>query len=435
VLLELIALHLQSVGKRAVFIQHISLLRDCWGDIHEILRDEKPLYVLVDEAHKIPANDPVWMYLKKPHSPFITIAAGIPDDSRFLAMFSRHIEVMEMFLTVEELTSPEVVKFYADRLSESLRTKGIVVDTAGEECMVTANKVLSFAHNFTNGHSFPCLKMAEFFVTAECARCRDTYISGGDMEVSLTQSLSSPAFYAVYDTIYHRCYYRIAGNTFERLISPWWSDAGMSEAVMDELTRLGLWWRGENCLINLFLQQVVLKKRSDAGCLKMENVSPDNFGNVLVCALGSLREKQFQQLMDGEEMVRERCEDGIGSFIGAELSGIEGIYLSPQHALPRPEQRGGRPPSVDYYLHHALDMYLELTHNGSLLKSLFQRFQPGGKYHGKAFVVLDIELRKSTPPQPLPVEVREFEHCRYTYNCSLNTLYRGTDLFKAGVIP
>ena len=239
VLLELIALHLQSVGKRAVFIQHITELKECWDDINEILRDKKPLYVLIDEAHMVPANDPVWMYLKKPRSPIITIAAGFPDDSRSSAVFSRHIEVKEMFLAADELISPEVVQFYTERLSESLRTKGIVVDTAGEECVATVNKLLSFAHMFTNGRSFPCLKMAEFFVTAECERCRDTHISGGDMEVSLTQSLSSPASDALFNTIYHRCYHMITGNTCERLISVWRSDVGMSEAVLDDLTRLG----------------------------------------------------------------------------------------------------------------------------------------------------------------------------------------------------
>ena len=59
-----------------MFIQHISDLQECWGDINEILRDKKPLYVLIDEAHMMPANDPVWMHLKKPHSPVITIAAA-----------------------------------------------------------------------------------------------------------------------------------------------------------------------------------------------------------------------------------------------------------------------------------------------------------------------------------------------------------------------
>jgi hypothetical protein len=194
VLLQLIALHLQSVGKRAVFVQHITELQDCWGDIDEILRDKKLLYVLLDEAHMVPASDPVWMYLKKPRSPFITIAAGIPGDSRSSSMFSCHIEVKEMFLAADELISLEVVQFYTEWLSESLRTKGIVVDIAGAQCVATVNKLLSFAHMFTNGHSYPCLKMAELFVTAECERCRDTHISGDDMEVSLTQSLSSPAF-------------------------------------------------------------------------------------------------------------------------------------------------------------------------------------------------------------------------------------------------
>lgn len=435
VLLELIALHLQSTGKRAVFCQHASELKECWDDIHEILRDKKPLYVLVDEAHMIPANDPVWMYLKKPCSPIITIAAGIPDDARASAMFFCHIEAKEMFLTTAELTSPVVVKFYADRLSESLRTKDIMVDSEGSECVAIVDKLLSFAHLFTSGHSFPCLKMAEFFVTVECERCLNTHISGGDMDVSLTQSLSSRSFDAVYHTIYQRCYHMIAGSTFERLIAAWWSQAGMSDAVLDELTRLGLWLRQENCLTSLMLQQVVLKKRGDAGRQRFESVSHSNFGHVLVYALSFLRDMHFQQLTDSAELVRERCEDGIGLFIGAKLSGIEGIYLSPQHALPRPGQRSGRPPSVDYYLNSSLDMYLELTRNGSLLKSHFQRFQAGGKYHGKPFVILDIELGKTTPPKPLPDDVREFEHCRYTFVRSLNTLYRGTDVFAAGVIP
>lgn len=158
-------------------------------------------------------------------------------------------------------------------------------------------------------------------------------------------------------------------------------------------------------------------------------MSHENFGNVLAYALSFLCEMHFMQLTDSNELVKERCEDGIGFFIGTKLSGVEGIYISPQHALPRPGQRGGRPPSVDYYLNRKLDMYLELTCNGSLLVEHFQRFQPGGKYHGKQFVVLDIDLAKSTPPRALPAEVSEFENCRYTYVRSLNKLYRGTDIF------
>lgn len=435
VLLELIAVQLEKEGKRAVFIQHASSLQECMDEIEDILKDGKPLYVLIDEAHMVPANDPVWMYLKKPSSPFITIAAGIPGDSRASAMFFSHIQVKEMFLTATELELPVVVNFFTKRLSESLVSKRLRDNQA--ECRAMVEKVLAFAHMYTNGHSFPCLKIAEFCVTAGCMKCWEIQMENGDMDdmkIALTKLLSTSAFDEVYDMIYQRCYHVISGSTFERLISAWWSDSIKCEAVLDDLTRIGLWLREENCLISLLLQQVVLKKRGDAGRQKFVNVNYAGFGHVLAYVLSFLRNVHFSQLMDTEEMVRERCEDGIGLFIGARLSGIEGIYLSPQHAIPNPEQRRGRPPSVDYYLDNSLDMYLELTRNGSLLEQHFQRFQLGGKYFGKPFVLLDIEMRKGAPPMPLPAAVSEFEHCRYTFVLSLNTLYRGTDVFKAGII-
>ena len=157
------------------------------------------------------------------------------------------------------------------------------------------------------------------------------------MERSLTQSLSSSTFDAVYDKIYNRCYHMIASETFKRLISAWWSDAGTSGALVEDLTSLGrLWLDEENYLSSLMLQQVVLKKRGNSGRHEIKDVSHGNFGNVLLYALRDLRDKHFLQLTSSEEHVRERCEDGIGLFIGAKLSRIEGICLSPQHALPRP---------------------------------------------------------------------------------------------------
>lgn len=220
VLLELIAVHLQSVGKRAVYIRNALKLEECMEDIREILRDRKPLYVLVDEAHMVPANNDVWGYLKEPQSTFITIAAGIPDDSRASSMFSNHIEVKEMFLTSAELTAVDVVAFFTNRLSESLEANEIQVEQS--ECEATVKKVLAFAHMFTNGHSFPCLKLAEFFLTVECRRCCDAHVASDGMEVSLTQALCLPAFEAVYMKIYNRCYHEISRVTFGRLISAWW---------------------------------------------------------------------------------------------------------------------------------------------------------------------------------------------------------------------
>jgi predicted AAA+ superfamily ATPase len=86
VLLELITQRLQKDGKRAMFIQHASDFANFLGDINILLLDEKPLYLLIDEAH-MSLDNTVSMYLKKPHSAFFTIAAGIPSDARTSAMF------------------------------------------------------------------------------------------------------------------------------------------------------------------------------------------------------------------------------------------------------------------------------------------------------------------------------------------------------------
>lgn len=151
-------------------------------------------------------------------------------------------------------------------------------------------------------------------------------------------------------------------------------------------------------------------------------------------ALKYLGEAHFAQFSSESPEHRERCEDGIGLFIGARLCNLDGMYISPQRALPRPGRRSGRP-SVGYFLNHTLNMFLELTRNGSLLQEHFERFLPGGRYSGKKFVVLDIELHRTTVPAPLPERVKQFEKNRYTYIVKLNALYRGTELFHHPVRP
>ena len=83
---------------------------------------------------------------------------------------------------------------------------------------------------------------------------------------------------------------------------------------------------------------------------------------------------------------------------------------------------------VSYYLHQPFDMHFELTLNGALLIEHLQRFAAGGKYSGKRFVLLDIEVHRNTPPTPLSSEFSEFEKSRFTYVIKLNALYRGTEL-------
>ncbi len=420
VLLELIAMKLAQEGKRAVVIRHAGDFESCWSDIKN-LADNGPLYVLVDDVHHT-VKDSIWSYLRTgAKRPFITIGAGIPDEARASVLFLHHIEVREMLLESAELQRESLVQFYASLLEKSC--ENIEREVSKEECTTAVKDVLSFTHEFTSGHIFPCLKMVEYFVTDCCAECL-----AADVRGELQRAIASPQFATVFDAIFKRCYSSIGFETFDRLAAAWWTEPGGARAVWTELARLGLWLTGENCLISLLLQYTIMNKFGPSARAAFD-VNYENFGALLVHALKYLGEAQFQQFSSETPEQRERCEDGIGLFIGARLSNVEGVYLSPQHALPRPGRRRGRPPSVDYYINHTLDMFLQLTRNGSLLKEHCESFLETGPYHGKRFVVLDLELRDTEIPAPLPATVAMFEPCRYTYVVKRNALYRGTELF------
>lgn len=165
VLLKLIAQQLARDGKRAVVICHAGVFDICWSEVME-LAEEGPLYVLVDGVHQTPKNS-IWSYLRTGSKrPFITIGAGIPDEARACALFLHHIEVSEMLLACEKLLNENVVQFYASLLKKSCEK--IAREVSDEVCTNAVKQVLMFTHEFTSGHSFPCLKMAEYFVT--CVR-------------------------------------------------------------------------------------------------------------------------------------------------------------------------------------------------------------------------------------------------------------------------
>lgn len=154
----------------------------------------------------------------------------------------------------------------------------------------------------------------------------------------------------------------------------------------------------------------------------------ETFGAVLVHVLQPLQEVHFHPVPSLHPLERKRCENGIGLYIGARLSGMEGVHVSPQYTL-------GGPPSVGYYLSAPLDMHLVLTFHGDLLNEHFESFLETGQWQGRRCAVLDIEPYRSSAPAPLPAAVRMFEPCRYTYVVKSNALYRGTELYHHPVRP
>jgi hypothetical protein len=284
VLLELIAIQLKAEGKKSIIVLHANDFNDCYDEISlETNSLNEPLYVLVDEAHTA-SEDSVWKYLKGAKKPFYTIAAGIPGKASTSSKFNQHIDVNEMFLTLDDIMSNDVVQFYTDRFIAALLENEIPTTDVDDAREIVRN-VLAFTHKFTNGHSFPCLKMVEFFVTKEFNLCRDAL----DLDISLTKSITCAEFDSVFLMIYNRCYRAIESLMFEQLLSTWSADGVASFTVLTSLSRFGLWSYEENRSISLLLHHVIVKKWGFLQQRIQQEVGYyDNFGNALAYALKSL---------------------------------------------------------------------------------------------------------------------------------------------------
>lgn len=173
--------------------------------------------------------------------------AGIPDQ-RASALFLHHIEADQLLLQLEEVLCPRVIQYFT-RLLKTFCDNTDRAVTEGE-CAAAVAKVLKFAHEFTSGHSFPCLKMVEFFVTETPEQCLVN-----DVCMALQRFIASPHFTPVCDEIYNRCYAGIEGETLSSLTGAWWVPglAATGGAWMD-LIRLGLWLPAENRFVSLQLQ-------------------------------------------------------------------------------------------------------------------------------------------------------------------------------------
>jgi hypothetical protein len=426
-LLVLIAQELERRGKLVMIVPHISYLEDCWEDIMTT-SGKGPLYVLIDEAHHVP-NHRVWIYLKHVPGPqFITIAAGIPDTDTS-SLFMHHIENCEMMLTVGELHAPQVVEFYAHRLKQACERSEAPLQRSAACYEHAARSALQFTHMITSGHTFPCVKVMDYLVTEACEFCL-----ASDVSTSLQRALATKHFAdSALTTIDGRCFRGITADMIAHMTMVL-QDRTASDLVFGDLDRLGLLRLRGGCHLSLLLQQALLYRSAHTSPRVQLNITCDTFGDVLAHALQGLPAdaKEFEWLY--MSLRWEWCMDGVNLYIGAALSRLHGLYVSPQIALCHPTGgREARPLSVGYYLSQPLNMYLEIVYCGNLLLEVLARYQPGGTHHGQQFAVLDI--RHSVLPCPLPEALSGFEQYRYSYVVKQNALYRGVEVCHPSVRP
>lgn len=282
-------------------------------------------------------------------------------------------------------------------------------------------EVWKLSHYYTAGHAYACLKIAEYCVTQQAAKC-----IGPQLRQELGLALGSEVFLdAAGRAIFHRCF-------------PFYSTHAAVEALEDkymsgnprlvfELQEHGLWDMANNRLLSPLFQYhlfCLMPKINDFIFQERSQI-----GDALYYCLRDYKRWKFTQYEAGTEVVRDRCEDGTAFFIGCELSKY--CLVSRQHAIPKRQPTPGRPPSVDYYLNGRLDMHLELVKNGNLLEEHFDRFLSGAYGLRKPFAVLDISF-VTDKPRELSGKYAVYNSVFYTYVVQTRELYRGTELFTCG---
>lgn len=429
-LLALVAQKLEALTKRVLVAANPSMLPKLktlielgWQSDLKIkpkVASTSPLYLLIDEAQQSYGRGVLQALLKVPakNRNIIIIAAGIPGKKGKLGAFTSRIESDRVLLSEEEVIQEDVIQFFGNKLTAALNKHTILPVVSESATRDATTLVLKFSHHYTAGHTHACLKLAEYCVRNEAERC-----VGQQPWESLGLALGSESFLnAAGRDIFERCFpfFRYY-NSVEDLLDKYLSG---SHALVSKLQQHGLWDNARNCLLSPLLQYHLFHLMPKKNDFNFDN--PSQIGLALFHCTKNYKKWKFIQYDACTQVVRERCEDGAGFFVGCELSKY--CLVSPQLAAPKAQPTSGRPPSVDYYLNGRLNMYLELVKNSSLLESHFDRFLTGEYGMEKPFAILDINF-KTTEPRELTGKYKTLENNYFTFVVQTQVLYRGMKRF------
>ena len=423
-LLEQLGRELEKSGRTVLIALNTEDL-DAW---HKSGMPNKPEFLLVDEVQARFDSPAVAHFAGKSILPELldtyTIFAGIPSMEGSSSILRHRLGVTDLLVTEEELLQENAIKFFLSKLKkDTAALESKEAEPVGQR-EGAVNLALRFALHYTSGHIYPCLKLSEFFVE---------HLSATEMsEQAILELLASDAFYgtgasdsptAVFQDIVERCFTQLKADP-EKIVKRCYR--GLREHTT--LNDMGLWV--ENWLLSPLLHLVLLKLAPVPQPDKPKFVAADQIGIILSYCCSQLTWANLFQTdyasMNEDE--RTRCEDGVSFYVGCHLVTLCHSVSFQHNVLPHGVKKAGRPPSVDFYLDANVDMYLELTKNGSKLEEHFDRFvKPGGKYAAgkKKFAVLDIDF-KSDLPQQLSPELEEYSAFFFTFIVRTGRLYDGT---------
>ncbi len=383
----------------------------------------------------------------------MVVGTGVPSLSADSAAgFLVKMDASEMMLSIEDVLDDQVVDKFVDMMREG---SGEAIDSSVASEHVQSS--LKWLMDYTGGHAYPLMKLAEYLVVALKQKAMDNnnLLSDDWLEDKFYASIVCSESFRQTDThsqLLNRSF------SFEPMAFDHAEEIFSSPILISSkhaiFEKMSFWdsnrsWFLSNLLVYyLFAQRTHTIHPDFAKGSKLELLK-----HSLAVGLRGLMNGHFKQF-DEHGFVIKRYENAIGHFFAS----IDQLFVSPQHKVTGrqdlPVTRGQKL-TIDYYINGKIDTYVELMRDGSAgdlekhadkfeLKGVVARkkrdnnspivFKAAGAYnhvHQDNCVLLNIMSVGS--PVEMPVNYEGVRHRCYTFVKDHNALYKGSTLLRRNV--
>jgi hypothetical protein len=222
-LLAELGLALQARGHTVAVAESTDHLEWWFASYGYLPHPDFPEFLLVDDVHRGLNTSSVRHFTGKDiaagNLKTRTIFAGLPGDPGNSYILQDRVSAQTLTLNETELTQQGVVAYFAQQLSAAeamteLAPVAVLKDSSGpapatlpsaitkKDTDAAAKRLLSFAHLYTGGHAYACLRIASYLA----AHMSVTQLLRADHKVTLTEALNAPDFAPVYEDVRCRCY-------------------------------------------------------------------------------------------------------------------------------------------------------------------------------------------------------------------------------------
>lgn len=303
--------------------------------------------MFVDEVPNDPKNDHWVHLLKNQWTKFVTIGAGVPLLDSESPSFSMKLPATRMLLTDDNLTD-DFVEQLAQEFQVNNRT--------------SIRKVLVGLLDFTGGHMFPLITLAQYFLSEHKEKCELGTIDA----LSFVKS-GSFSNLPVVGKITRRCVdisYAVIDYCSDIFTMDKSMDDPLRQAAVQVLVQKGYFMEETNRFVSEMFVMLLFKAigTRETRSFSIDFSSPSAIYHIALSALNQMRKGHF---FSGD---KQRNEQAIGFFVGQAMAYIHGVFVFPHYPI-KLDKPASHPPNVDFYIDGKVNTFVTLTINGSQLES------------------------------------------------------------------